>query len=242
MALPKLYDCVVGHARRDEVRFGFKHRLYTWLVDLDELPSYPGWLRPFVKFDARDHLGTPDRSIRENLDHWLATQGIDLQGGRVLMLAHAKVLGHVFNPVTVFWCHRPGGALECVVAEVHNTYGERHCYLLRPDEHGVASTRKQFYVSPFLPMGGTYTMHISPPDERLDVRIELHDGHRTLLSAALAGKQLPATRRQVGRMVLRRPLVTHRVSALIRRHGVALWLRRVPIVPRQPHVHQEGIR
>ncbi|MGH3516312.1 MAG: DUF1365 domain-containing protein [Haloechinothrix sp.] len=242
MTAPVLYDCVVGHTRRTDVHRAFRHRLYTWLVDLDALPRYPAWLRPFVRFDARDHLGAADRSIRENLDSWLVTKGVDLAGGRVLMLAHARVLGYVFNPVTVFWCYRPEGGLECVVAEVHNTYGERHCYLLRPDANGIAEVDKRFYVSPFLPMAGSYTMRVNPPGERVDVRIELHDGERTLLSAALVGHRLPATRRHLVRMLTSRPLVPQRVSALIRRHGIALWLRRLPIVPREPHVHQEGMR
>ena len=63
------------------------------------------------------------------------------------MLAHARVLGHVFNPLTVYWCHRPSGALECVVAEVHNTYGERHCYLLRTDQ-AAGPTRPRSSTSP----------------------------------------------------------------------------------------------
>ncbi|MGH3451290.1 MAG: DUF1365 domain-containing protein [Haloechinothrix sp.] len=241
MRIPALYDCVVGHSRHTTVKRAFRHRLYTWLVDLDEPPRFPWWLQPFVRFEARDHLGSPDRSIRQNIEGWLAAQGVRLTGGRILMLAHARVLGYVFNPVSVFWCYRPDGDLECVVAEVHNTYRERHCYLLRPDERGIAEVDKQFYVSPFLPLDGSYTMRITPPGDRVDLRIDLHDGQRTLFSAALSGRRLPATRSHLVRMVLRRPLVPQRVSALIRRHGIALWLRRVPIVPRKPHGHQEAI-
>ena len=89
---------------------------------------------------ARPPRRTRGRSIRRNLDRWLAAHGVDLHGGRVVMLAQARVLGYVFNPLTVYWCHGPDGALACVVAEVHNTYGERHCYLLRPDAAGRART------------------------------------------------------------------------------------------------------
>ena len=80
------------------------------------------------------------------------------------MLANARVLGYVFNPLTVYWCHRPDGELECVVAEVHNTYRERHCYLLRPDAAGRAETAKEFYVSPFLTVAGDYRMALPVPD------------------------------------------------------------------------------
>ena len=74
------------------------------------LPRLPRALAPFARFEARDHLGDPQRTIRQNLDAWLAGRGIDLEGGRVLMLAHARVLGHVFNPITVYWCHTADGA------------------------------------------------------------------------------------------------------------------------------------
>lgn len=239
---PALYDAVVGHTRHVGVHKAFRHRLYTWLVDLDELPRLPRPLRPFARFDSRDHLGSPQRSIRENVVAWLAAQGVDLRGGRILMLAHARVLGYVFNPITVYWCHLPDGTLECVVAEVHNTYGERHCYLLRPDTTGHARTGKQFYVSPFLPDRGHYVMRFDPPDERLHVRIELRRDDQPLLTAVLTGNRRSATRRQLVRLLLRRPLVPQRVAALIRWHGLTLWLRRIPLTPRHPHIHQEGVR
>jgi uncharacterized protein len=239
---PALYDGVVTHVRTQGMHREFEHRIYLWLVDVDDLPVLPWWLRPFAGFRAADHLGRPDRSIRRNLDAWLATQGVDLHGGRVLMLANARVFGHVFNPITVYWCHRPDGEPECVVAEVHNTYGERHCYLLRPDDAGRASTDKAFYVSPFLDVSGRYLMRVPEPQETLSLTVALRQEGRTPLSATVRGMRKPANTATLLRMVSRRPLMPQRVSALIRKHGIALWLRRVPIVPRVPHVHQEGVR
>ena len=80
-----------------------------------------------------DHLGDPALDLRANVDAFLALHGVDLAGGRVLMLTNARSFGYVFNPLTVFWCYDRRGELVAVVAEVHNTYGDRHCYLLRPD-------------------------------------------------------------------------------------------------------------
>ncbi|GAA1403305.1 DUF1365 domain-containing protein [Pseudonocardia kongjuensis] len=229
---PAIYDAQVRHARHRDLRTAFAHPTQLWLVDLDALPELPFWLRPFARFRAEDHLGDPARSIRENVDELLAGHGVDLAGGRVLMLAHARELGHVFNPISVFWCHRADGSLACVVAEVHNTYGGRHCYLLRPDERGRAGADKDFYVSPFLEVRGHYTMSLPPPGERLAVAVTLHQDGRPALAATLTGTRRPATTREIVRSVLRRPLVTRRTSLLIRLHGIALWLRRLPIVPR----------
>jgi DUF1365 family protein len=227
VAVPALYDAWVRHVRRQVLDRSFTHAVYLWLVDLDALPDLPRPLRPFARFEARDHLGDPDRTIRENLDAYLARQGVDLRGGRVLMLANARVLGYVFNPITVYWCHTPDGALECVVAEVHNTYGGRHCYLLRTDDKGRASVDKEFYVSPFLEVDGHYVMKLPKPGDQLSVTIALRQNGKTTFSATMKGERSSGLR-----MLLRRPLMPQRVSALIRRHGIALYVRRVPIIPR----------
>ncbi|GAA3226110.1 DUF1365 domain-containing protein [Pseudonocardia petroleophila] len=242
VVVPSLYDAEVRHVRRKAVQRSFGHAVYLWLVDVDALPELPRWLRPFARFEARDHLGDPDRTIRQNLDAWLATQGVDLRGGQVLMLANARVLGYVFNPISVYWCHRPDGALECVVAEVHNTYGERHCYLLRTDDAGRAETGKDFYVSPFLTVEGTYRMTLPLPGDRLAVTVALRQDDATALTATVVGTRRPATPAALARMLVRRPFMTHRTSALIRRHGITLWLKRLPVVRRPQHVPQEGVQ
>jgi DUF1365 family protein len=142
-ALPPLPALVVGrvtHQRRAPVRHAFRHRLYQWLVDLDSLPEY---LSVFAGFDSSDHLGDPRLTIRDNIANYLALNGVSLGAhGRVIMLASARVLGHVFNPLSMFWCYDGCGRLAAVVAEVHNTYGERHAYLLHPDDTGFAVTRR----------------------------------------------------------------------------------------------------
>ncbi len=158
-----LYECRITHTRLAPLRNVFTYRTYQWLVDLDHLPRPGRFLRLLAGFDSRDHLGDPRRPIRDNLDRFLMAQGIDTGGGRVVMLAHARVLGYAFNPLTVYWCHRADGALACVVAEVHNTYRQRHAYLLRPDERGRAEAAKEFYVSPFYPVDGGYRMSLPEP-------------------------------------------------------------------------------
>ena len=115
-----LYPCEITHVRARPVRRAFRYRSYLWLVDLDDLPQVPLALRPFARFRSRDHLGDPASSIRANVDACLARHGISLAGGRVLMLGHAAVLGYVFNPLTVFWCHRAAGTLAAVIAEVQH--------------------------------------------------------------------------------------------------------------------------
>ena len=109
------------------------------------------------------------------------------------MLAHARVLGHVFDPLTVFWCLAPDGELQAVVFEVHNTYGERHAYLLDVDATGRAHVDKAFYVSPFNDVSGQYDVRLHLTPDRVSVTVGLdRDGER-VLTATTTGTPVPAT-------------------------------------------------
>ncbi len=231
-----LYRTVIEHGRTEQITHGFRYRHVMWLVDVDALPQLPRGLRWLATFAARDHLGDPARTIRANVDGYLAEQGVDLERGRVLMLTNARSLGYTFNPLTVFWCYGPDDTLRCIVAEVHNTYGERHCYLLRPDPDGRAETAKEFYVSPFFAVDGSYEMQFSAPGDELDVAITLRRGpdRRPVFRATLTGRRDPAADGSVLGAALRHPFAGRRVMALIKFQGLRLWLRRLPLVARPP--------
>ena len=243
--LPPLPALVVGqvtHQRPGPVRHAFRHRVYQWLVDLDSIPRQPWHLRPFAHFSSADHLGDPGLPIKRNIENYLARDGIQLgDRGRVLMLANARILGHVFNPLSVFWCFDSAGALACVVAEVHNTHGERHAYLLRPDEAGVAVTGKDFYVSPFFDVSGTYGLRFTLRPDRVATTVTLRRGDAVAFSATFRGRPEPATRAALVRRLIHQPFMPQRISALIRVHGIWLWLHHLPIRPRPPHTPQEGV-
>ena len=188
----RLYRCRITHARAAPIRNVFSYRGYLWLVDLDRLPR----ARLLTGFSARDHLGDPRRGIRDNLDRFLAGRGVD-RPHRVMMLANPRVLGYVFNPLTVYWCHRADGTLACVVAEVHNTYGQRHAYLLHTDDRGRAQVPKEFYVSPYYPVDGRYRMSLPSPDARLALSVVLDRPDGLPFSASVRGRSVPAT--EIGR-------------------------------------------
>lgn len=239
---PALYRTSISHVRRTPLKNAFTYRNYSWFVDVDELPRLPFLLRPLAVFKAGDHLGDPHASIRSNVERYLRTQGIEPDGGAIHMLTSARVFGYVFNPLTLFWCYRTSGELECVVAEVHNTYGERHCYLLRTDAAGRASVPKAFYVSPFNDVSGQYRMKLPVPGERLAVSIVLErEGHRPFV-ASMDGIRRPATLRNILAAALAVPAAPLLVSALIRVQGITLWARRLPVVARPHHPSQEAVQ
>jgi DUF1365 family protein len=231
-ASPALYPCQITHVRTRPARRQFRYGSYLWLVDLDDLPRLPPLLRPLAQFRARDHFGGSGSAIRARVDTWLAERGISLAGGRVLMLANAAVLGYVFNPLSVFWCYRADGTLAAVIAEVHNTYGGRHAYLLRPDSRSRSRADKDFYVSPFQPVAGHYQLHLPEPGDALKLSITLHVDGQTLLAASVTGHRRGYTPWVLAGCALRYPWVTARVTALIHWQGIRLAVRRLPITPR----------
>jgi DUF1365 family protein len=237
-----LYECRVFHARRTPLRNAFRYRTYQWLVDLDELPRLRGPLRLLAGFDARDHLGDPDQPIRANIEQFLRQRGVELGGGRVLMLAHARVLGYVFNPLTVFWCHHPDGTLACVIAEVHNTYRQRHAYLVQTDERGRARAGKELYVSPYHPVDGWYQMSLPPPGARLALAITLHRPGGYRFTASVQGRRRPATAPALLLAAARHPWSTLMVAAQIRFQGIKLYARGLRPVPRPPAMTQKGVQ
>ncbi|MFI1653655.1 DUF1365 domain-containing protein [Streptomyces sp. NPDC020472] len=240
--VPALYRSEVVHTRVAPLRYGFRRRTYFWLVDIDDLPHPPRLLRPLARFDPRDHFGGTAPTLRAGLDAFLVANGVTDADGTVLMLGHARVLGHVFNPLTLYWCHDSTGRPVCVVAEVHNTYGQRHCYLLRPDSQGRDEVPKVFYVSPFFDVEGSYRMRLPLPGDRLDLTVQLRhaEGHRPL-TATVLGTHRPAGTRTLLAAALRHPWSTAAVSLGIRLHGIRLHLKGLPVRPRPTPPTQEGM-
>jgi DUF1365 family protein len=237
-----LYESRIRHVRNAPLASSFTYGSYQWLVDLDQLPSLPRLIRPLAVFSAADHLGDPARTIRGNVESFLSGNGVDLAGGRIVMLASARVLGYAFNPLSVFWCYRAPGDLACVVAEVHNTYRQRHCYLLRTDARGRADVEKQFYVSPFNPVDGWYRMSLPEPGRQLALTVTLHRPGEPPFVASVRGTRKAATTGQLIRATVRHPWPTLATSARIHARGLRLWVRGLPVVPRPAHCPQEGVQ
>jgi len=212
---PVVYGTTIAHGRTEPLRHAFRYRSTSWLVDLDSLPH--------KGFEARDHIGDPARSIRENVDDLLAEHDI-ARPARIRMLANRRSLGHVFNPISIFWCDDDAGDEVAVVIEVHNTYGGRHAYVVHPDADGHAEIDKALYVSPFNDTSGRYVVRVPRPDEHLRIAVTLHRDGMAPFVATWRGRTSTSRRGpSIGTLL---------VSLRIRYQGVRLWLRRVPVHPR----------
>ena len=263
LPLPAIVRGEVRHARFHPIKHSFQYRAHQWLVDVDEPEVAPRGLRALASFEPRDHVGRSvgAGSLGENVRAFIAAQGVTWSCHRVIMLANARVFGYVFDPLSVFWCYAADGTLEGVLAEVHNTYGDRHGYLVEVDSDGTADVDKQFYVSPFFGVFGDYQLKFvlgrdaegsepgsamatsdSDRSAKVGAFVTLKQEGRVVFTGSFTGVAEPVTLRRMLGVALTQPLMPQRVAALIRLHGVWLWLRRLPVVRRLPHREQPHAR
>ncbi len=242
-AAPSYVRARVHHRRTRPFTYTFAHTTPMWLVDAARADTaFPRWLRGLVAIRSQDHFGADDsRPLIDKVHSYLRAQDVPWTAARVQVLANARSLGYVFDPLTTYFCFDADGALEGVLAEVHNTYGERHCYPLSVVEKSPATVDKEFYVSPFFAVEGRYDIRTKLTGSEVMVAISLSQDDQTVFTASVHGDLEPARTGRVVRAVAANPLPSQRVAALIRWHGIRLWLRRLPVIPRRPHRAPKGM-
>jgi DUF1365 family protein len=239
----------VRHTRLRPVRHAFAYPTFFLLLPMRRLRTSPWPALPrnrfgLLSFHDADH-GDGRADSLAWLEALLQREGLDGIDGEVWLHCFPRVLGYAFKPVSFWYCHRADGSLAAIVVEVHNTFGERHCYLL--DEPGVGfghelSARKAFHVSPFCRIEGRYRfrfMRTSPqrpgtPAERTVARIDYDDDAGPLLQTSVCGDLAPATRARIRSAFFRVPLMTVGVMARIHWQALLLWLRHVPFFSKPP--------
>jgi len=238
----------------------FDYRIFLFALDLDELAACDRRLalfsvnrRNLYSFREEDYLPTgealhrrtaplsPDaapppaaRSLKERVIAYLAERGIDLTGGRVVLLTLPRVAGYLFNPVSFYFCYDRQGAPAAALAEVTNTFREMKTYFLGADAAAGAAapfrlrTPKHFYVSPYSDVDVAFDFRLRLPGERLDLRIDDFAGPARTLASTLTGERRPLTAGRLAAWTIKYPLITLRVISLIHWHALRLWLKRVP--------------
>lgn len=237
MTVPAVVPATVHHRRTRPFDYAFRHRTTMWLLDAADLDRpFPRWLRGLARVRGVDHLDPADhRPLPAKVRGEIAGHDLGWSAARVLVLANARSAGYVFDPLTTYFVLDAQGRLEGVLAEVHNTYGGRHAYPLEVAGGEPAQVLKEFYVSPFFAVEGRYDIRVQLRPDRLAVTITLTQHEETVFTGSVSGALRPATRARTLTAVARDPFPSQRVAALIRWHGVRLWLRRLPVVPRRDH-------
>lgn len=253
-AAAALYVGDVMHARLKPVGHRFSYRVMSLLIDLDRLEDADRQSRLFgvnraalYSFHEADHGARDGSPLRDYVQRCAAGHGIDLAGGRVLLLCYPRLLGYTFNPLSVYFCYRANNELALMIYEVRNTFGEIHPYVLpvKPDERSDAGVRqrqdKLFYVSPFIEMAMRYHFRVLPPDDRVKLRILETDGAGPLLAATFNGRRRALNTGVLLRAFFALPLVTLKIMAAIHWEALRLWLKGARLVPRRNDAKNTGL-
>ena len=239
MSSSAIYDGAVVHQRLAPRRHRLRYRLFQLLVDVDELPALGRRLRLFghnrpalFSLYDRDHGAGDGRPLRAYVEATLREAGLAVEVGPIRLLTLPRVLGYVFNPLSVYYCHCAGGELAAVLLEVSNTFGERHTYVIetRPDARNVVrgGCAKAFFVSPFLGMQMRYDFRLGAPAEHIATAIHARDcAGALILAAAFCGRRRPLTDRALASAFARHPLITLKVILGIHLEALKLLLKGV---------------
>jgi DUF1365 family protein len=249
-----LYVGDVIHARLKPMGHRFSYRVMSLLIDLDRLaeadrqsPLFGVNRAALYSFHEADHGKRDGSSLRAYAQACAAERGIDLSGGRVLLLCYPRLLGYTFNPLSVYFCYRADGELALLIYEVRNTFGEIHPYVLPVTSVDIsdAGVRQQqdklFYVSPFIEMAMRYHFRVRPPRERVQLRILETDREGPLLAATFNGSHRLLNTRQLLGAFFALPLVTVKVMAAIHWEALRLWLKGARLVPRNDAAQITGL-
>lgn len=251
----RLYTGRVAHERTTPARNAFRYPIYYLGLDLGELDELDASLRRFshnrpglVSFWDRDHGPRDGTPLRPWIDSLAASVGVDLTGGRVMLLTFPRVLGMRFYPISFWYCFGGDGALKAVLAEVHNTYGERHNYLLHNNGatfewESRPTATKAFYVSPFMPRDDvSYEFAFTDPADELSVTIRDSVAGVLVLTAEITVTPHELTDRALTRAVLRHGPVSLVAIMRILWQALRLVAKRVPSFPHTPPSSEETSR
>jgi uncharacterized protein len=239
-----LYVGSVAHRRLRPKAHRLRYRVFSLLIDLDELPTLASSLQllsigrfNLFGFCPQDHLFGKSGDLRGEVETILRSAGLKSDGGAIRLLTMPRILGYGFNPLSIFFCYRPDGDLQAILYEVHNTFGQRHCYLFPVDASSrvlAHACSKQFYVSPFLPMDLAYAFRIKPPDDAYTLSISVADDEGPMLVATQNMTRRTLDDRSLMRVFLTHPLLTLKVIAGIHYEALLIWLKGVGLQLRPP--------
>jgi uncharacterized protein len=240
-----LYTGEVMHQRMKPFGHRFRYKVFSLLIDLDRLQEANGLSslfsvnkRNLIAFYEKDHAGEGGTSLRSHVDRLLLDAGVAVPAARILLVCYPRILGYVFNPISIYHAYDMDDHLVAMIYEVRNTFGERHTYVcpVTPGELTAAGLRqscdKLFHVSPFIPMEMRYRFRMLPPGDEIRWRILETDAEGPLLAATFTGRRQTITTAKLAALTLRIPFLTFKIVAGIYWEALRLWLKGATFIPR----------
>jgi len=235
-----LFCGVVWHRRIRPKAHVLNYRLFNILFDLDELDTLDQHLRVFSRnrfnlfsFYDSDHGDGSAVSLREQVEAHAKASGITRPIGAIHLLCLPRMFGHVFNPISVYFCYEVEGSLVALMYEVNNTFGERHSYFIPVAERGSDQVRqsceKCFHVSPFMAIEMRYDFRVMPPQETVSVAIDGNDEEGLLITTAFSGRKGELSDRSLLQALVSYPLLTLKVVLAIHWEALRLWRKGIAV-------------
>lgn len=240
-----LYPGHVSHRRLRPRDHRLAYRVWSMLIDLDELPGLDRRLRFFsvdrfnvFSFHARDRGDRTGRDLKGQVETAMRRAGIEPDGGPIRLFTMPRLLGWAFNPLSIFFCHRRDGRLVAILWEVDNTFGERHGYLIPVEENDDGEIRqrcdKAFHVSPFMDMEQSYSFRVRPPADLFSLVIDVDDAEGRILTARHLARRRDLTDRALLALFFSIPFLTLRVVGGIHWEALKLWAKGVKLRVKPP--------
>jgi uncharacterized protein len=230
-----LYVGSVMHRRLSPRIHRFRYNGFWLLLDLAELDRLPARLKVFAhnrfnlfSLNDRDHGDGSDTPLRTQIELLLRQHNIAFSGGSIRLLCMPRLLGHSFNPLSIYFCAHPDKTPAAIVYEVHNTFGERHSYVLASNV--PQSCDKAFYVSPFMNLDMRYDFSVYQSDATITIAIRVSEHGKPLMIACLAARRRPLTTRSLLRVLLTMPAATIKVLPAVHWEALRLWIKGVSLV------------
>lgn len=242
-AAVSLYVGRTAHHRFKPRPHRFAYGVFQVLIDIDRLAEAAHGLNGFrigrfglFSFAERDHAARDGSPLRPWVEAQLAATGVAAGAARIRLLCFPRILGFVFNPLSVFFIHDEAERLEAVIYEVNNTFGQTHAYVVPanggPRERQAAE--KLFFVSPFYRVEGRYLFDLTPPGDDFRLSIVKQVDGETDFTASLVARRAPLTDVALLTLFFGMPLMTLGVVAAIHIEALRLWLKGAPFDPRPP--------
>ena len=241
----KIYSGQVIHTRFKPKKHYFKYKVFSLLIDLDEIIKIDNNLNFFsynkfnlISFFDIDHGNRDGSNIKAWVKENLIKKNIKFQNIRVEILCYPRILGYVFNPLSILYVYNENNKLITIFYEVKNTFGEQHTYIFETKDQTLIKNKcnKKFYVSPFIDMECEYNFSVTKPGDSISVVINQYDKEGKLLFASQDGKNQDLTTKNLILNYLKHPLMTFKVIVAIHYEAFKLWFKKVKLVKKKINV------
>ena len=237
-----IYNGTVIHKRfKPKVHF-FKYRVFSLLIDLSELNNLDKTVKFFsynkfnlVSFFDKDHGDRDGTSLTTWVKKYLKNNGVFLKDVKIKLLCYPRILGYVFNPLSIFYVYNNNDDLISILYEVKNTFGEQHTYVFKTKNNNLLkhNCEKRLHVSPFIEMNCNYFFKILKPSEKISVIIDQFQFNEKILYASQDGDRTDFTSLELIKSYLKHPLMTFKIIGAIHFEAFKLWIKGIKLVKKK---------